>query len=44
MDNAKENIRLKKKLEKEGIQIQVEFTSPNTPQQNGQLERSFAAL
>jgi hypothetical protein len=44
MDNAKENITLKGNLEKEGIDIHVEFTTPNTPQQNGQVERSFATL
>jgi hypothetical protein len=44
MDNAKENVALKSTLEKEGIEIHIEFTSPNTPQQNGQVERSFATL
>jgi hypothetical protein len=44
MDNAKENMTLKSNLEKEGIDIHVKFTSPNTPQQNGQVERSFATL
>jgi hypothetical protein len=37
MDNAKENVAL-------GINTRVEFTSPNTPQQNGQVERSFSTL
>ena len=44
MDNAKENVSLKARLEKEGIEITIEFTSTNTPQQNGQVERSFATL
>jgi hypothetical protein len=44
MDNTKENVALKSILEKEGIEIHIKFTSPNTPQQNGQVERSFANL
>jgi hypothetical protein len=39
MDNSRENIGLKNKLEKEGIEVQFELTSPNTPEQNGQVER-----
>ena len=44
MDNAKENVYLKARLEKEGVDITIELSSPNTPQQNGQVERSFATL
>jgi hypothetical protein len=44
MDNANENYALKSKIENEGLNVQMEFTSPNTPQQNGQVERSFATL
>jgi hypothetical protein len=44
MDNANENHALKSKLEKEGLNFQVEFTSPETPQQNGHVEMSFATL
>ena len=44
MDNSCENIGLKNKLEKDGIGTIIEFTSPNTPEQNGQVERSFATL
>ena len=44
MDNSGENIGLKNKLEKNGIATIIEFTSPNTPEQNGQVERSFATL
>lgn len=44
MDNAAENVSLKSNLEKEGLPVEVEFTSPNTPEQNGQVERSFATL
>jgi hypothetical protein len=44
MDNSKENVALNTRLEKEGVDIHVKFTSPNTPQQNGQVKRSFATL
>jgi hypothetical protein len=44
LDNSGENLGLKNRLEKEGIGIQIEFTSPNTPEQNGQVKRSFATL
>ena len=44
MDNSGENVVLKNKLHKEGVDTVVEFTSPNTPEQNGQVERSFATL
>jgi hypothetical protein len=32
VDNAKENVAIKTKLELEGIEITPEFTNPNTPQ------------
>jgi hypothetical protein len=32
MDNSKENVALNTRLEKEGVDIHVKFTSPNTPQ------------
>ena len=44
MDNAKENVFLKQSLDREGLKVEVEFTSPNTPEQKGQVERSFATL
>jgi hypothetical protein len=44
MDNAGENISLKNKLLKSGMEVQVEFISPNTPEQNGQVGHSFATL
>jgi hypothetical protein len=43
-DNAGENLGLKTKIEEEGLNIQMEYTSPETPEQNGQVERSFATL
>ena len=42
MDNAGENLALASKLKQKGIS--VEFTAPNTPQQNGVIERGFATL
>jgi hypothetical protein len=44
MDNAEENVSLNSNLEKEGLHIEDEFPSPNTPEQNGQVERGFATL
>jgi hypothetical protein len=44
MDNAGENLILKSRIEAEGLSIKTEFTSPETPEQNGQVERSFATL
>jgi hypothetical protein len=44
MDNAAENVSLKSNLEKEGLHVEVEFTSPNTLEQNGQVESCFAKL
>jgi hypothetical protein len=31
-------------MEKGGLGVIVEFTSPYTPEQNGKVERSFASL
>ena len=39
MDDAGENFSMKNKLEKEGLDIKIEFTTLNTPEQNGQVER-----
>jgi hypothetical protein len=44
MDNAAENASLNSNLWKEGLHIEVEFPSPNTPEQNGKVERGFATL
>ena len=44
MDNAGENNALAKALNNSPYDIKVEFTSPNTPQQNGMVERAFATL
>ena len=44
MDNSGENVGLKNKMQREGLDVIIEFTSPNTPEQNGQVERSFATL
>jgi hypothetical protein len=42
LDNIGENLGLKTHLELEGIDAHSEFTSPETPEQNGQVERSLA--
>jgi transposase InsO family protein len=44
-DNSGENQKLREliKLDKE-MNIKFEFTAPNTPQQNGQIERKFQTL
>jgi hypothetical protein len=46
MDNAGENMALKRNVKKNPklAKIEFEITSPNTPQQNGKVERSFATL
>jgi hypothetical protein len=44
LDNAGENLGLKSRIEAEGFSIKLEFTSLETPEQNGQVERSFATL
>jgi hypothetical protein len=44
LDNAGENLGLKSRIELEGLNVKMEYTSPETPEQNGQVERSFATL
>jgi hypothetical protein len=44
LDNACENLGIKSRIELEGLDIKMEYTSPETPEQNGQVERSFATL
>ena len=39
-----ENKLLEHKCEKEGLRIKFKYTARNMPQQNGQVERSFATL
>ena len=41
-DNSGENEGIQKTLERDGIKVQMEFTVPNTPQENGKVERAFA--
>jgi hypothetical protein len=43
-DNSGENEGIRKMFEKEGVKVQMEFTAPNTPQENGKVERAFATL
>ena len=44
MDNAGENLDLQRELEKSEWNVKFEFTAPNTPQQNGKVERKFPTL
>jgi hypothetical protein len=43
-DNAGENKMAQEELQKLAPQVQFEFTSPDTPQQNGRVERKFATF
>jgi len=43
-DNSGENRVLQKECDKNGLGIEFEFTAPNTPQQNGRVERKFATF
>jgi transposase InsO family protein len=44
-DNAPEHIKFQKSLQQTtDLKIQFEYTAPNTPQQNGKIERKFATL
>ena len=43
-DNAGENISFENECKKEGLGIKFEYTSPNSPQFNGRVERKFATL
>eukprot|EP01083_Nonionella_stella_P004795 13981_1 len=43
-DNAGENTYLEKMCKREGLGITFEYTAPDTPQQNGRVERKFATL
>ena len=43
-DNAGENKELEKECKKAGMNIEFEYTAPNTPQQNGVAESGFRTL
>lgn len=43
-DNAGENLKFKEMVDEHYPYIKFEFTAPNTPQQNGRIERKFATL
>ena len=43
-DNAGENKKLEKDSKKDGLGLNFEYTAPGMPQQNGRVERKFAAL
>ena len=43
-DNAGENVSFQERCKKEGLDVEFEFTAPDTPQQNGKVERKFATL
>ena len=43
-DNAGENMRAEQKCLKDGLGVTFEYTAPNTPQQNGRVERKVATL
>jgi hypothetical protein len=43
-DNARENILLEEWCKKEGLGIQFKYTSPNSPQFNGKIERKVASI
>ena len=40
LDNAGENLSLQEEMNKSKWNIKFEFTAPNTPQQNGKVEKS----
>ena len=44
LDNSGENRALEAACKQEGLGIKFEFTAPNTPEQNGRVERKFATL
>lgn len=41
IDNAAENVALISNLDQGGLQVEIQFTLPNTPEQNRQVELSF---
>ena len=43
-DNVGENIKTEEECHNQGLGVTFEYTSPNTPQQNGRVERKFTTL
>ena len=43
-DNAGENLKTEEECMKQGLGVTFEYTLPNTPQQNGKVERNFTTL
>ena len=43
-DNAGENRAFEEACKQEGLGLKFEYTAPNTPQQNGRVERKFQTL
>ena len=43
-DNSGENMKFKQICENESLDIKFDLTSPNTPQQNGHVERKIAVI
>jgi hypothetical protein len=43
-DNSGENNALQRICKHEGLGIKFEYTTPNTPQQNGRVERRFPTI
>ena len=43
-DNAGENIDFEREANEKGLDLQFEYTAPDTPQQNGRVERKFQTL
>lgn len=43
-DNAGENLATERLCNQQGLGIDFEYTAPNSPQQNGRVERRFATL
>ena len=44
LDNSGKNRALEVACKQEGLGFKFEFTAPNTPEQNGRIERKFATL
>ena len=43
-DNASENVPFKKACKQEGMALELQFTTPSIPQQNGRVKQKFATL
>jgi transposase InsO family protein len=44
INNSEENKSFHQQAQRSNYNIKFEFTAPGTPQQNGKVERAFAAL